>query len=274
MRRSSCNPAARRRSCRGTTSAARSRTPPFRTARSSFAPTITCSVSVCVHEISTRPHRRGAGVRCRRRARSVSTVERRPRSAWPRICWTTRRRHSSSWPRRRSQWIRRRPATDRRPSLAANSTRHPYFLVRLPDGQAHGFRDVGRVDGKTTARDGRPMADLLSSAVDRCGRGSPRHDPRERETQHRQRLPHAQCPPSVTELFSHRFQNRFDFHDAGRERVNGLAAVVLGLREVGAECDGDGLAATFCRRAGSGSILRPAPSCGPSWVLRTCHGST
>ena len=141
--------------------------------------------------------------------------------------------------------------------------------MRLPDGQAwYGFRDVGRVDGKTIARDGRPMADLLSErtidAVEEALAMTRANAKYNIGSVYRT----LNVPLQSLELFSHRFQNRFDFHDAGREGVNGLAAVVLGFRERSApRVISDGLAATFCRRAGSGSILRPAPSCGPSWVF-------
>ena len=61
------------------------------------------------------------------------------------------------------------------------------------------------------------MADLLSERTIDAVEEALAMTRANAKRQHRQRLPHAQCPPSVTRLFSHRFQNRFDFHDAGRE---------------------------------------------------------
>ena len=130
-----------------------------------------------------------------------------------------------------SQWIRRRPGYGQE-TVARRKLNSTYFLVRLPDGQAwYGFRDVGRVDGKTIARDGRPMADLLSErtidAVEEALAMTRANAKYNIGSVYRT----LNVPLQSLELFSHRFQNRFDFHDAGRERVNGLAAVVLGFRE-------------------------------------------
>jgi len=130
-----------------------------------------------------------------------------------------------------SQWIKRRPGYGQ-DTVARRKLNSTYFLVRLPNGQAwYGFRDVGRVDGKTVAREGRPMADLLSErtidAVEEALAMTRANAKYNIGGVYRT----LNVPLQALELFSHRFQQRFDFHAAGRERVNGLEAAVLGFRE-------------------------------------------
>lgn len=128
------------------------------------------------------------------------------------------------------QWIRRRPGysggTVQRRKV--NST---YFLVRLPDGRAwYGFRDVTNVDGRVVPRTQRSMADLLSErTVDAY---------EEAIAMTRANAKYniggvyrtLNVPLQTLELFS-RYQHRFDYSDAGREKVKGQQAVVLGFRE-------------------------------------------
>jgi hypothetical protein len=130
-----------------------------------------------------------------------------------------------------SQWIKRRPGYGQ-DIVARRKLNSTYFLVRLPDGQAwYGFRDVGRVDGKTIAREGPPMADLLSErtidAVEEALAVTRANAKYNIGGVYRT----LNVPLQALELFSRHFQQRFDFHDAGRERVSGLNAAVLGFRE-------------------------------------------
>ncbi len=128
------------------------------------------------------------------------------------------------------QWIRRRSgyggATVQRRKI--NST---YFLIRLPNGQPwYGFRDVMSVDGRIVPRPQRSMADLLSErtidAVEEAlamTRGNAKYNI---GGVYRT----LNVPLQTLELFA-RYQKRFDYSDAGREKVKGQEAVVLGFRE-------------------------------------------
>jgi hypothetical protein len=130
-----------------------------------------------------------------------------------------------------SQWIKRRPGYGSE-TVARRKLDSTYFLVRLPDGQAwYGFRDVARVDGRTIAREGRSMADLLGErtidAVEEALAITRANAKYNIGGVYRT----LNVPLQTLELFSPRFQNRFDFRDAGREKVKGQECVVVGFRE-------------------------------------------
>src|SRR4030095_3737667 len=177
-----------------------------------------------------------------------------------------------------SQWIKRRPAYGQ-DTVARRKLNSTYFLVRLPNGQAwYGFRDVGRVDGKTVAREGRPMADLLSEgtidAVEEALAMTRANAKYNIGGVYRT----LNVPLHALELFSHRFQQRVAFHEAGRERVNGLEAAVLGFRERSAPTvisDGFGGDVLSQGRVwvdpASGAVLRGGPgSVGAAPSSRAC----
>jgi len=129
------------------------------------------------------------------------------------------------------QWIRRRPGYGQE-TVGRRKLESTYFLVRLPNGQAWwGFRDVGRVDGRAVAREGRTLTELLSErtidAVEEALAITRTNAKYNIGGVYRT----INVPVQTLEFFSYRFQKRFDFHEAGRERVKGQEAVVLGFRE-------------------------------------------
>ena len=129
------------------------------------------------------------------------------------------------------QWIRRRKGysggTVQRRKLKSN-----YFLIRLPDGRAwYGFREVTSVDGDVIPAAKRSMADVLSERT-----------PDAVEEALAMTRANAQyniggvyrtinVPVQALEMFVPQFHPRFEFQHAGRDKVRGQQAVVVGFKE-------------------------------------------
>ena len=129
------------------------------------------------------------------------------------------------------QWIRRRPGYSGG-TVQRRKLNSMYFLVRLPGGLAwYGFRDVTTVDGKVVPRAQRSMSDLLSErTVDAYEEAlAIMRDSAKYNIGGVYRT--LNVPLQTLELFSPRYRDRFDVHEAGREKVKRQEAVVLRFRE-------------------------------------------
>jgi len=173
------------------------------------------------------------------------------------------------------QWIKRRSgyggATVQKRRLQST-----YFLVRLPNGQAwYGFRDVSSVDGRAVSAPSRPMEQLLGertlSAYEEAlalTRANAKYNIGDVYRT-------INIPLQTLELLHPQYRNRFDFSVAGRERVRGQDAAVVGFSERAApSLIDDGFGGDLLTRGrvwvetGTGAVLRtelgflgfPAPS--------------
>jgi hypothetical protein len=129
------------------------------------------------------------------------------------------------------QWIRRRQGysggTVQRRKLKSN-----YFLIRLPDGRAwYGFREVTSVDGDVIQAAKRSMADVLSErtpdAVEEALAMTRANAKYNIGGVYRT----INVPVQALEMFVPQFHQRFEFQHAGREKVRGQQAVVVGFKE-------------------------------------------
>ena len=129
------------------------------------------------------------------------------------------------------QWIKRRSGYGGA-TVQKRRLRSTYFLVRLPDGQAwYGFRDVSSVDGRAVSAPSRPMEELLGqrtlSAYEEAlalTRGNAKYNIGDVYRT-------INIPLQTLELLHPQYRNRFDFSLAGRERVRGQDAAVVGFTE-------------------------------------------
>ncbi len=129
------------------------------------------------------------------------------------------------------QWIKRRSGYGGA-TVQKRRLRSTYFLVRLPDGQAwYGFRDVSSVDGRAVSAPSRPMEQLLGertlSAYEEAlalTRGNAKYNIGDVYRT-------INIPLQTLELLHPQYRNRFDFSLAGRERVRGQDAAVVGFSE-------------------------------------------
>jgi hypothetical protein len=129
------------------------------------------------------------------------------------------------------QWVRRRPGYSGG-TIERRKLKSTYFLIRLPDGQAwYGFRDVTSVDGRVVPATRRSMADLLSErtvdAVEEAlaiTRANARYNIGDV-------IRTINVPLQALALLVPEHQKRFEFREAGREKVKGQEAAVVAFQE-------------------------------------------
>ena len=129
------------------------------------------------------------------------------------------------------QWIKRRPGYGGA-TVGRRKLKSTYFLVRLPDGRAwYGFRDVGSVDGRPVPARSRSMSQLLTQ------RTVDAYDEAQALTRENAKyniggvFRTINIPLQALELLLPEYRHRFEFTLAGRERVRGQEAAVVGFRE-------------------------------------------
>jgi hypothetical protein len=129
------------------------------------------------------------------------------------------------------QWIKRRSGYGGA-TVGRRKLKSTYFLVRLPDGRAwYGFRDVGSVDGRPVPPRSRSMSEVLTR------RTVDAYDEAQAMTRENAKyniggvFRTINIPLQALELLLPEYRHRFDFNLAGRERVRGQDAAVVGFRE-------------------------------------------
>lgn len=161
------------------------------------------------------------------------------------------------------QWIKRRPGYGGA-TVGRRKLRSTYFLVRLPGGVSwYGLRDVVSVDGRVAPKKGRPMSELLSErtldAFDEAVAVTRENAKYNIGGVYRT----INVPLQALELLLPQHRERFEFRAAGRERVSGQQAAVVGFKETSVPAlIGDGFGGNFLARGRvwvepvTGAVLR------------------
>lgn len=129
------------------------------------------------------------------------------------------------------QWIKRRSGYGG-DTVSRRELKSTYFLVRLPDGQAwYGFRDVTRVNGRDVPKHGPQMAQLLSERTE-SGYDEAMAVMRENAKYNIGNVYRTiNLPLQALHLLHPQNRDRFDFHLAGRERVEGQETAIVAFQE-------------------------------------------